>query len=55
MNNLFADLPADASTELVTVLAENPQVRIERIISTGQASAAGFWYDQDEHEWVRTE
>ena len=27
-------------------------VRIERIISCGQASAPGFWYEQDEDEWV---
>ena len=27
-------------------------VRIERIVSTGQASPADFWYDQDEDEWV---
>ena len=28
------------------------QVRIERIVSTGQASPPGFWYDQDWGEWV---
>jgi len=27
-------------------------VRIERIISGGHASAADFWYEQDEGEWV---
>ena len=35
-------------TELVT--AEG--VRIERIVSTGQASPPGFWYDQAWSEWV---
>ncbi|MGI5892462.1 MAG: cupin domain-containing protein, partial [Bacillota bacterium] len=25
---------------------------IERIISCGQISPPGFWYDQDEDEWV---
>ena len=48
MNNIFADLPE----ELVEVLAENKHVRIERIESTGHASPDGFWYDQDENEWV---
>lgn len=52
MDNLFADLPGQLSAELVTVLAENQNVRIERIVSTGQNSPAGCWYDQDEHEWV---
>lgn len=27
-------------------------VRIERIVSNGHASPEGFWYDQDEQEWV---
>ena len=26
--------------------------RVERIVSRGQSSPEGFWYDQDEHEWV---
>ena len=25
---------------------------VERIVSTGQASPPGFWYDQDWAEWV---
>ena len=52
MKNLFADLPTDLPEELVEVLAENKHVRIERIVSTGHASPDGFWYDQDENEWV---
>ena len=27
-------------------------MRIERIVSQGHASPEGFWYDQDQHEWV---
>ena len=27
-------------------------MRIERIVSTGQASASGFWYDQPDDEFV---
>jgi cupin 2 domain-containing protein len=50
--NLFAALPTRAAEELVTVLASGPHVRIERIVSTGQASPPGFWYDQDWNEWV---
>lgn len=26
--------------------------RIERIVSRGHASPPGFWYDQEQHEWV---
>ncbi|MEM1182598.1 MAG: cupin domain-containing protein [Acidobacteriota bacterium] len=57
IQNLLVDLPpdlttADSAEERVDVLVENSQLRIERIVSTGQASPPGFWYDQDEDEWV---
>jgi cupin 2 domain-containing protein len=50
--NMFANLPAPAPDEAIGVLAEWPGTRIERIVSTGQASPPGFWYDQDWTEWV---
>ena len=52
MNNLFENLPQQCVEELVDVLAQNKHLRLERIVSTGQASPAGFWYDQQEHEWI---
>ncbi|MGH8427200.1 MAG: cupin domain-containing protein [Gammaproteobacteria bacterium] len=27
-------------------------VKIERIVSKGQRSEPGFWYDQEQNEWV---
>ena len=52
-DNLFSALPtAPLAEELVEILAQTPAVRIERIVSTGQASPPGFWYDQDGQEWV---
>ena len=50
--NLLADLPAGLSQELVQTLLLTPNLRIERIVSHGHCSAQGFWYDQDQHEWV---
>ena len=50
--NLFADLPQRLPNELVTTLLDAANVRIERIIFHGHASPEGFWYDQDQHEWV---
>jgi len=50
--NLFADIPDNAPDELFTTLLQNPQCRIERIVSYGQASPEGFWYDQPQDEWV---
>lgn len=51
-NNLFTDLPEELSDELLTTLLEVASARIERIVSHGHVSPEGFWYDQDEHEWV---
>jgi len=31
---------------------ELPGIRLEQIVSNGQASAEGFWYDQKNPEWV---
>ena len=50
--NLLSHLPATLREELTTVLQEAKGVRIERIVSTGNKSPEGFWYDQPEHEWV---
>jgi cupin 2 domain-containing protein len=50
--DLFAEVPARLEEEEKAVLAELPGARIERIVSTGQASPEGFWYDQDWTEFV---
>ena len=50
--NLLRDLPAGGGGEIVERLAGCETVRIERIVSYGEASADGFWYDQDEAEFV---
>ena len=51
-NNLFVHLPRHLPEELFTTLLDAANVRIERIVSHGHASPEGFWYDQDQHEWV---
>ncbi|MDZ4782088.1 MAG: cupin domain-containing protein [Planctomycetia bacterium] len=52
MSNLFDDVPDTLPAELVEVLARGDGVRIERIVSRGHVSPEGFWYNQDEDEWV---
>jgi cupin 2 domain-containing protein len=52
MTNLFSAIPATLPAELVEVLLATSSLRIERIVSRGQASPADFWYDQEQHEWV---
>lgn len=50
--NLFDLIPPSAPDELFTELLSRPGLRIERIVSFGQYSPDGFWYEQAEHEWV---
>ncbi len=50
--NLFSPLPEAGAAETVDLLLARPGLRIERIVSFGQASPPGFWYDQPEGEWV---
>ena len=52
MGNLLCGLPEKADEEEVETLLAAPGLRIERIVSTGQASPEGFWYDEPDDEWV---
>lgn len=51
-DNLFDGIPATLQEELFQTLAESATVRIERIVSAGQATPPGEWYDQLWSEWV---
>jgi cupin 2 domain-containing protein len=50
--NLFRALSAALRAEQVDVLAETAHLRIERIISRGQVTPPGQWYDGAQDEWV---
>ncbi len=50
--NIFHEIPGALSEELFQNLAECGNVRIERIVSDGQATPEGTWYDQSWDEWV---
>ncbi|MGO9986631.1 MAG: cupin domain-containing protein [Rhodomicrobium sp.] len=51
--NIFGELPpVSAAGEETAVLLTREGLRIERIVSNGQASPPGFWYDQPSDEWV---
>jgi cupin 2 domain-containing protein len=52
LTNLFAGLPAGTRSEQVDRLLTREGLTIERIVSTGQASPEGFWYEQAGAEWV---
>lgn len=49
---LFAALPAAGNEEVFEPLLQSDAACIERIVSRGQASPPGFWYDQPDDEWV---
>jgi cupin 2 domain-containing protein len=51
--NLFVDVSAGSlGEEAFSEIFARPGLKIERIISQGQASPPGFWYDQAWNEWV---
>lgn len=54
VQSLFSDLPSNPfrSEELFLTLLEKPGMKVERIVSHGQSSPEGFWYDQAGDEWV---
>ena len=38
--------------EQIETILQAPGLRIERIVSRAQSSPDGFWYDQEDNEWV---
>ena len=50
--NLLENLPVDLPEELFTTILQTGGLRVERIVSQGQSSPPGFWYDQGENELV---
>ena len=50
--NLFDAVPASGAEEQFLPLVAAGAVLVERIVSTGQASPPGFWYDQARDEFV---
>lgn len=52
VHDLFSSIPSSLPEELVDEIVTGNGFRVERIVSKGHASPDGFWYDQEEHEWV---
>jgi cupin 2 domain-containing protein len=51
--NIFNEpvMPSDG-TELTEILLDSIRFRLERLVSDGQQTPEGFWYDQPGDEWV---
>ncbi len=57
VKNIFSSLAQTSVNglelkELSEILLDHPNLTIERIVSNGQHSPQGFWYDQAKDEWV---
>ena len=50
--NILANQPDATQNEVFQTLAQGRDVVIERIVSQGQRSAEGFWYEQEREEFV---
>jgi len=52
IKNIFRDLPEMRIEEISEALLDTQHFRLERIISQGQRTPPGEWYDQNTNEWV---
>ncbi len=52
MNNLWQLPNPLPDQEQFDLLLQNSKIALERIISTGQTTPEGEWYDQPRPEWV---
>ena len=52
IENFFSGFPSPETGEVFETIAGSDAVRIERIVSGGQATPEGHWLDQEQDEWV---
>jgi cupin 2 domain-containing protein len=52
IRNIYSSIPVDIPKELIQDILTAGSFKIERIVSKGHSSPEGFWYDQDQNEWV---
>jgi len=50
--NIFSEIPELVNDEIFETLLKTDHVKLERIVSTGQTTPPGEWYDQETNEWV---
>ncbi|HDS16574.1 MAG TPA: cupin domain-containing protein [Proteobacteria bacterium] len=51
-SSLLTNIPHYLPQEVFETICRGDNLRIERILSWGQASPEGFWFDQDDNEFV---
>lgn len=52
LKNFLKPPPKNKIEEYIEDIVSGNRFRLERIVSNGQSSPDGFWYDQDHSEWV---
>ena len=53
VQNIFQNLPEfPQKDEIFETILEAQQIKIEKIVSTGQTSPTGFWYEQQHNEFI---
>jgi cupin 2 domain-containing protein len=52
IKNIFWNLPKVMLEEMSETVLDTEHFRLERIISSGQRTPPGEWYDQESSEWV---
>jgi len=52
MTNIYELPPEVNQLEKFEQIVSSKDIHIERIISTGQTTSAGEWYDQELDEWI---
>jgi len=50
--NIFSSIPDSFMNEIEEYLFQGKDFRVCRILSSGQTSPQGFWYDQEKDEYV---
>ncbi|MFA6570936.1 MAG: cupin domain-containing protein [Bacteroidota bacterium] len=52
IKNIFENIPSSFNDEIFESIVQNKNLTIERIISSGQTSPEGEWFNQEKDEWV---
>ena len=52
LDNIMSRIPYFMQDEISETLLKSEHFKLERIVSSGQATPSGEWYDQDTNEWV---
>ncbi len=52
IKNIFSGIKDQSPEEIFETIIKTNQFKIERIISSGQSTDKGNWYNQDRSEWV---